>query len=99
MNIMPYLLFLKNSKILNCRLLQIIGGALWVNSLPTGIFCMVFFCCQLIFFKINFIKKIFLEYLSIRKSNSLESLSADDISLSRGNYTLLTEGLNTECLC
>ena len=24
---MPYLLFLKKSKILNCRLLQIIGGA------------------------------------------------------------------------
>ena len=30
---MPYLLFLKkNSKILNCRLLQIIGGALRVNN-------------------------------------------------------------------
>ena len=32
---MPYLLFLKKRKILNCHLLQIIGGALWVKcSLP-----------------------------------------------------------------
>ena len=29
---MPYLLFLKSRKIWNCRLLQIIGGALWVND-------------------------------------------------------------------
>ena len=30
-NIMPYLLFLKIGKTWNCCLLQIIGGALWVN--------------------------------------------------------------------
>ena len=30
---MPYLLFFKSCKILNCRLLQIIGGALRVNIL------------------------------------------------------------------
>ena len=29
---MPYLIFLKNQQICNCRLLQIIGGALRVNS-------------------------------------------------------------------
>ena len=29
---MPYLLFRKSGKILDCRLLQIIGGTLWVNS-------------------------------------------------------------------
>ena len=35
---MPYLLFLKKSgKILNCRLLQIIGGALRVKFLSFGI--------------------------------------------------------------
>ena len=31
-NIMPYLLFLKKEQIWNCRLLQIIGGALWVKT-------------------------------------------------------------------
>ena len=29
---MPYLLFLKKWQNLNCRMLQIIGGALWVNA-------------------------------------------------------------------
>ena len=28
--------FLKSDKILNCRLLKIIGGALWVNSILIG---------------------------------------------------------------
>ena len=36
---MPYLLFLKNRQIFNCLLLQIIGGALRVNSLPTSVVC------------------------------------------------------------
>ena len=30
-NILPILLFLKSSKIFNCRLSQIIGDALWVK--------------------------------------------------------------------
>ena len=36
---MPYFLFLKkkNGKILNCRLLHIVGGALWVNKFFSGI--------------------------------------------------------------
>ena len=33
---MPYLLLLKSSKILNCRLLQIVGGALCVKLLSTS---------------------------------------------------------------
>ena len=31
---MPYLLILKKRQHFNCRVLQFIGGALWVNSLP-----------------------------------------------------------------
>ena len=36
-------------------------GRIWVNSLPTGLFCMLF-CPLLMFFKINFFEKFFQEY-------------------------------------
>ena len=36
---MPYLLFLRKRQNWNCRLLQIIGGALWVNISFSGDIC------------------------------------------------------------
>ena len=42
-----FVIFEKAEKfeIIYCRLLQIIGGALWVKILPTGKFCMLFVIC------------------------------------------------------
>ena len=39
--------FQKGGKILNCRLLQIIGGALWINSDFSGGHKLTFLLCQL----------------------------------------------------
>ena len=56
---MPYLLFLKNhKKFENCRLLKLVGGALWVVVVvvvlavvrPTGVYLLDFFCSDIQFY-------------------------------------------------